>query len=162
MKKTLALLLALAVLFAFAACNQSAPAEPEEVAEEPVEEVVEEAAEPEEPAAEPIPAGEYHYYEDKGDFGINPWIVTLNEDGTAVVAEENPFLGLKEHATDWTDNGDGTFSTGAWEDPDGPKSDFFGEDGSADWELVEVNGETLCQPLNGPATADGPSEEPAE
>ena len=97
----------------------------EEPAEEPVEEPEEEpAGEPsgeptEEPAEAPeapelsgviVPAGEYTYTENT-PFGAYPWVLTLNEDGTYSVMQDNPDMGSPTWTGDqWVDNGDGTFT----------------------------------------------------
>ena len=65
------------------------------------------------PAAsgEAIAAGEYTFLE-ATPFGEFLWVVTLNADGTAVVAQpENEQMGNPSWSAVWTDNGDGTFTT---------------------------------------------------
>ena len=65
------------------------------------------------PAAsgEAVSAGEYVFMETT-PFGEFKWTVTLNEDGTAVVAQpENEQMGNPSWTAVWTDNGDGTFTT---------------------------------------------------
>jgi len=62
-------------------------------------------------AGAPVAAGEYSYMETT-PFGEMKWVVTLNEDGTAVVAQpENAEMGTPTWTAVWTDNGDGTFTT---------------------------------------------------
>lgn len=62
-------------------------------------------------AAPAVAAGEYTFMENT-PFGEFKWTVTLNEDGTAVVAQpENESMGCPTWTAVWTDNGDGTFIT---------------------------------------------------
>ncbi len=137
MKKIFALLLALAMVFALVACGSQAEPSDVEPAETPAEAPTEAVEEPAAPAAS-VPAGTYMYYEDKGDMGATPWTVELREDGSCTITEANPHIGDQTHDCVWTDNGDGSFETGAWEgSADGPKSDFFAEDGSCTWTLSE-------------------------
>ena len=53
-----------------------------------------------------------HVFMEATPFGEFKWTVTLNEDGTAVVAQpENEQMGNPSWTAVWTDNGDGTFTT---------------------------------------------------
>lgn len=62
-------------------------------------------------SGEAVAAGEYVFME-ATPFGEFKWTVTLNEDGTAVVAQpENEQMGNPSWTAVWTDNGDGTFTT---------------------------------------------------
>ncbi len=158
MKKLFALLLALALVAALTGCGgSSAPAD--EAAEADAPETAEAAGPTEESEPEPteepeatVEAGTYMYYEDKGDFGVIPWTIVLNEDGTATVTEANSFIGDQVHNCEsWSDNYDGTFTTGAWDEVGGPMSEFFAEDGSATWEIPE---DGICQPVGGTPSAD--------
>ena len=66
-------------------------------------------------------------------FGEIPWVVTLNEDGTAVVAQpENESMGNPTWTAVWTDNGDGTFTTGECEGT-GPQIATFWKDNAITW-----------------------------
>ncbi len=109
MKKTLAILLALMMVLALAACGGSgAPAAEEPApAEEPAAEEPVAAEEPaEEPAEEELSVvGEYTFVE-LSDMGASLWTLTLNEDGTFVVEQDNPFgdetVGEGEYEADGT------------------------------------------------------------
>lgn len=144
MKKYLALLLALCMTLALAACGSSADNTPAPTPEPPASSEPTPEPTPEPPAAS-VPAGTYVYNEDKGNMGVTPWTVELKEDGTCTITEKNEHVGDQVHTCTWTDNGDETFTTGAWDGgADGPKSDFFGEDGSATWRTA---GPDLCEPV---------------
>lgn len=150
MKKILAILLALAMVLALAACGSAAQAPAQQpAAEEPAAPATEAPVEaPEEPTpAASVPAGTYMYYEDKGDMGATPWTLELREDGSCTITEANMHIGDQIHDCEWTDNGDGSFVTGAWVGgANGPKSDFFAEDGSCTWTLGE---DGLVNPVDG-------------
>ena len=80
----------------------------------------------------PIAAGEYTFNEET-PFGEIPWVVTLNEDGTAIVAQpENESMGNPTWTAVWTDNGDGTFTTGECEGT-GPQIASFWKDNAITW-----------------------------
>ncbi|MBO7739503.1 MAG: substrate-binding domain-containing protein [Oscillospiraceae bacterium] len=65
---------------------------------------------PEAPAG--IAAGEYTFDETIPTGEVIKWTVTLNEDGSAVVAQpENAAMGNPTWTAVWSDNGDGTFIT---------------------------------------------------
>ena len=84
------------------------------------------------PAAEGISAGEYRFIE-ATPFGEFLWVVTLNEDGTAVVAQpENAQMGNPSWTAVWTDNGDGTFTTSECTG-DGPMIASFWSNNSITW-----------------------------
>lgn len=156
MKRLLALTLALCLLISLCACGgETAPAATPVPAESeaPVEETVQPEAEPS------VAAGTYKYYEDKGSMGIMPWTIELGEDGSCVLTEHNSYIGDQIKPCDgWVDNGDGTFTSGAWESTDGPKPDFIDEVGRITWQLVS---EGICQPINGPASVDPETAEAA-
>ena len=110
---------------------------------------VENAAEEEEPAVEPetpdapvagaaIAAGDYTYMEPT-PFGEVKWVVTLNEDGTAVVAQpENESMGNPTWTATWTDNGDGTYTTADCQG-EGPQIAGFWENNSIVWAALNEN-----------------------
>ena len=64
------------------------------------------------------------------------WTVTLNEDGSAVVAQpENESMGNPTWIAVWTDNGDGTFTTADCQG-EGPQIAGFWENNSIVWQLL--------------------------
>lgn len=147
MKKILALVLAFTFVLTLAACGQAEPQSPDvsetTVAPESTEATTETAS---------VLAGTYKYYEDKGTMGVMPWTIEIGEDGSCVLTEHNSYIGDQVKVCDgWVDNGDGTFTSGAWESTDGPKPDFIDEVGRITWQVV---GDGICQPVNGPASAD--------
>ena len=86
----------------------------------------------------PVAAGEYVYMETT-PFGEIKWTVTLNEDGTAIVAQpENEGMGNPTWTAVWTDNGDGTFTTSECVG-DGPQIAGFWENNSIVWQLLNEN-----------------------
>ena len=79
-----------------------------------------------------VAAGEYTFMETT-PFGEMKWVVTLNEDGTAIVAQpENAGMGNPSWTAVWTDNGDGTFITAECVG-DGPQIAGFWKDNSITW-----------------------------
>lgn len=82
-------------------------------------------------------AGTYNYVEPRGDFEIT-WKIVLNKGGDFVLEETHGLSGNVTSHTgkEWTDNGDGTFTTGAWDEDDN-KSEFFRPNGEADWRIVD-------------------------
>lgn len=85
-----------------------------------------------EAAGEPIAAGEYTFME-ATPFGEMKWVVTLNEDGTAIVAQpENAGMGNPTWTAKWTDNGDGTFITAECVG-EGPQIASFWNNNSITW-----------------------------
>lgn len=105
---------------------------------------VEETPAQEEPAVEtpvagaPVTAGEYTYMETT-PFGEVKWVVTLNEDGTAVVAQpENEGMGNPTWTAVWADNGDGTYTTSECVG-EGPQIATFWENNSIRWQLLNEN-----------------------
>ena len=99
---------------------------------------------PEAPAVEapanaaPVPAGEYTYLE-ATPFGEMKWVITLNEDGTAVFGQpENAGMGNPSWTATWTDNGDGTFTTAECVG-EGPQIAGFWENNSIVWQLLNDN-----------------------
>ncbi len=66
-------------------------------------------------------------------FTVN-WTVTLHEDGAYEVLEENPAMGDSTYTGDeWTDNGDGTFTTGPMNEDARPMAGWFDADGTGHW-----------------------------
>lgn len=92
-----------------------------------------------ETAAVPVPAGEYSFTENT-PFGEFLWVITLNEDGSFVIAQpENADMGNPQWTgKGWTDNGDGTFTTPDAQG-DGPMIADFWENGSITWGLLADN-----------------------
>lgn len=82
-----------------------------------------------------VPAGEYTYME-ATPFGEMKWVITLNEDGTAVFGQpENESMGNPSWTAVWTDNGDGTFTTSECVG-EGPQIAGFWENNSIVWQLL--------------------------
>ena len=91
-----------------------------------------------------IAAGKYTYIESKGP-GDFQWDVLLMGNGNCRIDETNPGGEVTEHiASGWTDNGDGTVTTGEWENSDVNKSDFFKPNGEAIW---KINADGTCEPV---------------
>ena len=89
-------------------------------------------------AGAPVTAGEYTYMETT-PFGEMKWVITLNEDGTAVFGQpENAEMGNPTWTANWTDNGDGTFTTSECEG-EGPQIAGFWENNSILWQLLNDN-----------------------
>ncbi|MBQ1235719.1 MAG: carbohydrate ABC transporter substrate-binding protein, partial [Oscillospiraceae bacterium] len=85
MKKLIALLLALTMVFALCACGTKTEAPAEEPAEEVVEEVVEEAAPAEEVVEEPVNALNISVLYESDDSLINNYtLIGVNPDATFV------------------------------------------------------------------------------
>ena len=77
-------------------------------------------------------AGEYTFVE-ATPFGEFQWVITLNDDGTALVAQpDNDQLGNPSWTAVWTDNGDGTFTTSECTG-DGPMIAEFWNDNAITW-----------------------------
>lgn len=86
----------------------------------------------------PVTAGEYTYME-ATPYGEVKWVVTLNEDGTAVVAQpENEGMGNPTWTAVWTDNGNGTFTTSECVG-EGPQIAGFWENNTIVWQLLNDN-----------------------
>ncbi len=136
--KLFAFILALCMIFALASCGASeAPAE--EPAEQPAEDSAEEPA-AEEPAG--IGAGTYHfeYLDEYGD--TSRFSIKLREDGTFTVMTSVGALGDNVcSGAGWTDNGDGTFTTGQTDIV--LDLDFVGEDGVITWSLLDGDGTVI-------------------
>ena len=82
--------------------------------------------------------GEYVYEKDMGD-GKIPWKITLNEDGSFEIREENEMMGTNIWTGDqWVDNGDGTVTTPSCSGPDMRLSSFW-EDDSITWTILNEN-----------------------
>ena len=110
---------------------EETPVEDVPVVDEPVVDV------PAGPAVA-VAAGDYTYME-ATPFGEVKWVVTLNEDGTAVVAQpENEGMGNPTWTAVWTDNGDGTYTTSECVG-DGPQIAGFWENNSIVWQLLNDN-----------------------
>lgn len=91
-----------------------------------------------------IAAGKYTYIESKGP-GDFQWDILLMGNGNCRIDETNPSGEVTEHvASGWTDNGDGTVTTGEWENSDVNKSDFFKPNGEATW---KINADGTCEPV---------------
>ena len=98
----------------------------------------------EEAAGNEVNPGKYTYVETKGP-GDFTWEVLLMGNGNCRIDETLPSGEVVEHeAAGWTDNGDGTVTTGAWTDASAEKSDFFGEDGTCTW---KINADGTCEPI---------------
>lgn len=99
-------------------------------------------------------AGTYSYSEPRGDFNIE-WKIVLNKGGDFVLEETHGLSGNVTNHTgkEWTDNGDGTFTTGAW-DADDNKSEFFRPNGEADWKIVDAEN-MVVEPIGGEGTEGG-------
>lgn len=93
-------------------------------------------------------AGTYTYSEPRGDFDIE-WKIVLNKGGDFVLEETHGLSGNVTSHTgkEWTDNGDGTFTTGAWDEDDN-KSEFFRPNGEADWKIVDAENKVV-EPIGG-------------
>lgn len=116
--------------FVEAAAAQDAPAEEAPAADAPAVEAPANAA--------PVPAGEYTYLE-ATPFGEMKWVITLNEDGTAVFGQpENEGMGNPSWTAVWSDNGDGTFTTAECVG-EGPQIAAFWENNSIVWQLLNDN-----------------------
>lgn len=113
-------------------------------------------------AAEPIEAGEYKCEElTPFDFYVY-WTITLNDDGTYSILEENPAMGNSTYTgTAWTDNGDGTLTTGAMDGDARPMAGWFDADGVGSWGnlgggmLVGLEGESDASSEPSDETATG-------
>lgn len=124
MKKLLAMIAALGLLCSLAACNNS-PA-------------VTDTADPT-PSAEESIAGTYHFeYVDKyGD--TTRFSILLRADETFTVMTSMGALGDNLcSGTSWTDNGDGTFTTGATDNV--LDLDFIADDGTITWTMLDDDG----------------------
>ena len=130
MKKLLAFGTALCLLFALAACNSSSPSGDSSAA--PSEETKQN-----EPETDAGMAGTYRFdYTDAyGD--ITTFTVTLKEDGTFTLMTLGALGNGVYSGAGWTDNGDGTFTTGAT-DP-ALSIDWAEADGSATWIVDGAN-----------------------
>ena len=127
MKKILAMLLALAMLFALAACGEKGEDKPAD--NSPAVENTDNAAKPNAPTT-------YTYEEDRGDFKVT-WELTMYPNGVYYLNETHGLSGnVTEHSgSTWTENDDGTVNTGPWANADVNKSDFFQPTGECTWIL---------------------------
>jgi len=100
-----------------------------------------------------VAPGKYSYDENRGDFVVT-WTIYLNGNGSCNVEEYHGMSGeTKTYETEgWTDNGDGTATTGAWLTV-GDKSEFFAPNGVATW---VINNDGTCEPI-----AEGGAQEAA-
>lgn len=132
MKKLLSLILVLCMIFAFSACGQQAAQEPD--VQEPVdsEPAVEEPAVDEQEAASELIGG-YRFDYVAADFTELTIVVTLKENGFRINPHDEA-VGILD-GDEWTDNGDGTFTTG----PIAMTYEFANADGSCTWEIVGDN-----------------------
>lgn len=146
-KKLIAILLALCLALSLAACGSTSSSEPEE---EPADNAAAEEAAPEEEAEEPQNRV-YTYTEDNG----SEWTITLETSGAFTLAEVNGISGetTKHSGATWTDNGDGTFSTSAWYDPDSDKAPFFEYDGACTW--IDNGDGTVTPASDGSSSGEG-------
>lgn len=138
MKKILAALLTLCMAFSLAACGTADKPEQSNV---PTENSTAPAPSQETPSAEV--AGTYTFTESAmgGQFTVD-WTLTLNEDGTYVILEKNPFMGDLTYEGTYTVE-DGVVVTGPFEG-EPPKAEFFEADKSCRWTL---DGDR-CTPAN--------------
>ena len=126
MKKLLAMIAALCLLFSLAACAS----DPAPVATDTPDPV---------PTAEQGIAGTYHFeYVDKyGD--TTRFSIRLRTDETFTVMTSLGALGDNLcNGTHWTDNGDGTFTTGATDNV--LELDFIAADGTITWTILDTDG----------------------
>lgn len=126
MKKLLAVIAALGLLCSLAACN-NAPASSAGPTADPT------------PAVDQGIAGTYHFeYVDKyGD--ATRFSVLLRSDGTFTIMTSLGALGDNLcSGTEWTDNGDGTFTTGATDNV--LELDFVAADGTVTWTILDDDG----------------------
>lgn len=95
-------------------------------------------------SADPIPAGEYTFDEET-PFGVIPWTVTINEDGSYIFGQpENEGMGSPMWTGDkWVDNGDGTFTTPDAQG-DGPQIASFWKNNGITW---KYNGDGTVTPV---------------
>lgn len=126
----LALILALCVIFAFTACGNEPASSAQQPDSTPVEtpEAVDEGI-----------AGTYHfeYVDEYGD--TSRFSIKLRNDGTFTVMTSIGPLGDNIcSGTEWTDNGDGTFTTGASDNV--LELDFVAEDGTIIWTMLDNEG----------------------
>lgn len=134
MKKIIALLLALAMVFALAACGSTE--KPEETpAETPSASTpAETPAESEKPAEPEVPsiAGTYRfkYVDAYGD--ATAFTVTLKDGGAYSITTAGA-LGSAAYEGTWTDKGDGAFTTSALDGA--PALDFAEADGTIVWKI---------------------------
>ena len=141
MKKTIALLLALAMCFAMAACGETAaPA----ATEAPVP-----AAEP---AAENSVAGDYTY-EETLPFGTVPWTLSLAEDGSYSLSFTKPTGETFTFTGSYTVDGDVVTTGTPAEDTSAIEAGFFNEDHSCPW---TINADGTMTPVNASAGFAGP------
>lgn len=122
----LALILALCMIFAFTACGTQS-AEPTEAPTQATE-VVEAGI-----------AGTYHF-EHVDEYGdTSRFSIKLRNDGTfTVMTSVGPLGDNICNGTQWTDNGDGTFTTGATDNV--LELDFIAEDGTIVWTMLDEEG----------------------
>lgn len=133
LKKLAAVVLALCMVLALAACGETAQ---QPVASETESTTAETAASQEAEAPASI-AGSYNfnYTDPYGD--LTSFTVTLRDGGDFNLMTVGAMGSAIYSGAEWTDNGDGTFTTGAT-DPALPL-EFVGEDGSVTWKLDGEN-----------------------
>lgn len=132
-KRIFASALAIIMLFALAACGGNGPAVSSAPSNADEPEVI--PAEPPVETPAPVETGIYYFaYRDiYGD--ISNFSVRLNEDGSFDMMTLGPIGVLNVSGTGWTDNGDGSFTTGATSEV--IDVEFVGADGSATWTLLD-------------------------
>lgn len=135
MKRILAMLLALVMLLSLSACGNANFSD----AEHTEENTAEEAEAPDEIGGEDLAgdsqiAGTYTFIESAmgGAFEVE-WSLTLNEDGTFTLVENNAMFGETEYTGSYTAE-DKTVTTGPLEGGT-PQATFFNEDLSCQWTL---------------------------
>lgn len=144
MKKLFALILALTLVLALAACTSNEPAETQPKETQPKETQPQET-EPEETQPE-IEFAQYTYVEDRGDFKVT-WVFTRINDAYSL-DETNGMSGetVTHGISEITYNEDGTLTTGEWSDADSNKSEFFAPNGVCTW-IIGEDGKTF-KPVN--------------
>lgn len=176
MKRIFALLLALIMILSLTACGgsgTSADADAEEKASETggAEDVGPEEAAEDPDAENGSAAGIYSFTESAmgGAFEVE-WMLTLNEDGTFTLVEDNAMLGETEYTGTYSVEGE-TVTTSPLEGGT-PEATFFNEDLSCQWTLdvaagtvVPVNydvsgGEDGMSPIDGAIPMGGPVSNP--
>ncbi len=70
------------------------------------------------------------------EFGLDPESAVALNVGPKNEGQ-NATVGTAYAAAGWADLGNGYFSTGAWENPDAEKPDFFAADGAATWKMID-------------------------
>lgn len=129
--KILALVMALCMIFAFAACGET-----------PASTSTDEPGSTPDAEANTQPesiAGTYHF-EHTDEYGdTTRFSIKLRNDGSfTVMTSVGPLGDNVCNGTEWTDNGDGTFTTGASDNV--LELDFIAEDGTITWTMLDGEG----------------------